>query len=86
MDLTVIEQLSPEIKELLLGAGASYSGGLAASISCQLLEAVGRKTAKKFKPSPQQKALNAALAQALHNTGQSLGLEKDTLFHFIKVF
>jgi formylglycine-generating enzyme required for sulfatase activity/energy-coupling factor transporter ATP-binding protein EcfA2 len=82
----MIEQLSPAIKELLLGAGANYSGGLAVSITCQLLEAVGRKTAKKFKPAPQQKALNTAMALALHKTAQSLGLENDAMFHFLKVF
>jgi hypothetical protein len=86
MDASLIAKFSPEIKELLLGAGGDYLGGLAASISGQLLKAAGSRIAKRFKPEPQQKALNKALALALHKTGQSLGLENDALYHFTKVF
>jgi formylglycine-generating enzyme required for sulfatase activity len=78
-----MEQL---IKDLLIGAGGNYLGGLAASISGQLLKAAGYRIAKKLKPEPQQKALNKALANALHKTGQSLGLKNDALYHFAKVF
>jgi formylglycine-generating enzyme required for sulfatase activity len=78
-----MEQL---IKELLIGAGGDYLGGLAASISGQLLKAAGSRIAKKFKPEPQQMALNKALALALHKTGQGLGLKNDALYHFAKVF
>jgi formylglycine-generating enzyme required for sulfatase activity len=86
MDASLIKALSPEIKELLLGAGVGYSSGLAASISTELLKAAGGRVAKKFKKSHQHEALNQAMAQALHQTGLSLNLEKDGLFHFIKVF
>ena len=81
-----IGQLSPEVNDLLLGAGAGYTTGVAANISSQMLEAAGRKVAKKFRPKPQQKALNLALALALSETAESLGLQKENRFHFLKVF
>ena len=68
MDLTWLNTLPEPLKAILLGAAGDFLGGLAADVTGRLVDAAGYQVKKRFRPEPQQAALNAAMAEALFVT------------------
>jgi formylglycine-generating enzyme required for sulfatase activity len=69
----------------LLGAAGDFLGGLAADVTGRLVDAAGYQVKKRFRPEPQQVALNAAMAEALFVTASSLTDDPDTLTHYLGI-
>ena len=57
MDLTWFNTLPEPAKALLLGAAGDFLGGLAADVTGRLVDAAGYQVKKRFRPEPQQVAL-----------------------------
>ena len=85
MDLTWFNTLPEPVKALLLGAAGDFLGGLAADVTGRLVDAAGYQVKKRFRPEPQQVALNAAMAEALFVTASSLTDDPDTLTHYLGI-
>lgn len=65
MDPSWINPLPEPLRTILIGAAGDFAGGLAADMVGRLLGAAGYQVQKRFRPGPQQAALNGAMAEAL---------------------
>ena len=86
MDLSVLNNLSDPLKSILIGGAGDFLGGMAAEATWRLLDAAGYQVKKRFRPEPQQLALNQAMAEALLTTVGSLTDDQQLMVHYLGIF
>ena len=85
MDLAVLNNLPEPLRSILIGAAGDFLGGMASEITGRLLDAAGCQVKKRFRPEPQQLALNWAMAEALFVTVRSLTDDPELMAHYLQI-
>jgi hypothetical protein len=83
MDLSWLNNLPEPARTILIGAAGDFLGGMAAEVTGRLIDAAGYQAKKRFRPEPQQLALNRAMAGALFETANSLTDDPVLLGHVL---
>ncbi len=86
MDLSWIDTIPEPLKTILIGAAGDFAGGVASDIAGRLLDAAGYQVKKRFRPEPQQDALNEAMAEALLVTVSAQTDDPDLMAHYLTLF
>ncbi|MBE2233803.1 MAG: SUMF1/EgtB/PvdO family nonheme iron enzyme, partial [Anaerolinea sp.] len=86
MDISLINTLPEPLQTILIGAAGDFAGGLAANMVSHLLSAAGYQVQKRFRPEPQQAALNTAMAEALLLTVRRQTDDPALQAHYLELF
>jgi hypothetical protein len=78
--------LPPEFQQLLIGAGGDALGGLVANLATDLLNAAGRRVARRFQADPQHTALENALGEALVRALSAFPIDPELADHYLTLF
>jgi formylglycine-generating enzyme required for sulfatase activity len=86
MDPSWINTLPEPLRTILIGAAGDFVGGLAADMVGRLLGKAGYQVQKRFRPGPQQAALNEAMAEALLLTVRRQTDDPALQAHYLTLF